>query len=273
MKKYKEKKPFKREYIPVIIAVIILIGLIVSLIFVLKDNKKDFKVDIDPTISNSEDLKVDINNTKCNNDEASKLKEEANKIKVSYEVRELKVDNFIVLDEEGYPEVEGYVTGFVVNIEDISENTYVVVKNDYSDDVFTYHYADTENGKVEIESTATNELVTFTVDVKSENESCKDETYRKMTLSTPIYNSYSNIQYCNENPDLDVCNQFVLEKVSSEDFDKAKQQNEKLKEEKEEKNKTNFIKDNKYVFIIGGCVVIFIGVATALVQIKKRRSR
>ncbi len=40
MKKHRERKPFKREYIPVIIAVIILIGLIAGLVFVILDKKK-----------------------------------------------------------------------------------------------------------------------------------------------------------------------------------------------------------------------------------------
>ena len=40
MKKHRERKPFKREYIPVIIAVIVLIGLITGLVFVILDKKE-----------------------------------------------------------------------------------------------------------------------------------------------------------------------------------------------------------------------------------------
>ena len=50
MKKHRERKPFKREYIPVIIAVIILIGLIAGLVFVILDKKEDFDVKIDEEI-------------------------------------------------------------------------------------------------------------------------------------------------------------------------------------------------------------------------------
>lgn len=270
MKKYKEKKPFKREYIPVIIAVLIFIGLLLTLIFVIKDNKTDFEPNVDKEINNSEDLNVDTNNTKCSNEDAKKLKEAAKKIKVSYETKKISIGMGEVLDSLEYEETELFDTGFAIKITGITEDVYVVVKNDYSGDIFTYHYADTENGTKEIESLANDELVTFTFDVKSENTNCKDETYRKISLTTPIYNSYSEWQYCADNPGLNVCEKLVYEKVTSEEFDEAIKSNDEEKEIKD--NKTNIIKDNKYVFIIGGSVVI-IGVATALVQIKKRRSR
>ena len=47
MKKYREHKRFKREYIPVIIAFLILIGLVTSLVLVIKNKKTDFEVKID----------------------------------------------------------------------------------------------------------------------------------------------------------------------------------------------------------------------------------
>ena len=74
MKKHKERKPFKREYIPVIIAVIVLIGLITGLVFVILDKKEDFDVKIDEEIKNTEDLKVDTSVTKCNNEDSKKVK-------------------------------------------------------------------------------------------------------------------------------------------------------------------------------------------------------
>ena len=44
---------------------------------------------------------------------------------------------------------------------------------------------------------------------------------------------------------------------------------------KVDENKTNvvitLVKDNKYLFIIGGIVIVIIGVATICVKIKKRR--
>ena len=274
MKKHRERKPFKREYIPVIIAVIILIGLIAGLVFVILDKKEDFDVKIDEEIKNTEDLKVDTSGTKCNNEDSKKVKDAAQKIEVSYTIKNMLVGTSIDIDEPDMPEVEEYDYGFEIAIKNITEDVYVVVKNDYSDDVFTYHYADTENGVKTFESIATEEAINFTFEVKSENANCKDEDYRKISLTTPIYNYYHRYQFCSDNPKNKVCKMFVDKQITAKEFatevDAKKNDSLKVNE-----NKTNvvttLVKDNKYLFIIGGIVIVIIGVATICVKIKKRR--
>lgn len=276
MKKHKERKPFKREYIPVIVAVIVLIGLITGLVFVILDKKEDFDIKIDEEIKSSEDLKIDTSRTKCNNEESKKVREAAQGVEISYTIKKMFVGTSIAVDEEGMPEVDEYDYGFEIAIKNITENIYVVVKNDYSNDVFTYHYADTENGVKTFESIATNEAVNFIFEVKSENENCKDEDYRKISLTTPIYNFYYRYQFCSDNPKNKVCKMFVNEKISAREF--ATEVNAKKNEEQKSDNNNadsnvviSFVKDNKYLFIIGGIVIVIIGVATICVKIKKRR--
>lgn len=274
MKKHKERKPFKREYIPVIIAVIVLIGLITGLVFVILDKKEDFDVKIDEEIKNTEDLKVDTSETKCNNEDSKKVKDAAQKIEVSYTIKNMLVGTSIDIDEPDMPEVEEYDYGFEIAIKNITEDIYVVVKNDYSDDVFTYHYADTENGVKTFESIATDEAVNFTFEVKSENVNCKDEDYRKITLTTPIYNLYYRYQFCSDNPKSKVCKMFVNEKISAKEFAtevNAKKEDNQKSDDSNKKNVPTFVKENKYLFIIGGIVIVIIGVATVCVKIKKRR--
>ena len=274
MKKHRERKPFKREYIPVIIAVIILIGLIACLVFVILDKKEDFDVKIDEEIKNTEDLKVDTSGTKCNNEDSKKVKDAAQKIEVSYTIKNMLVGTSIDIDEPDMPEVEEYDYGFEIAIKNITEDIYVVVKNDYSNDVFTYHYADTENGVKTFESIATDEAVNFTFEVKSENVNCKDEDYRKITLTTPIYNLYYRYQFCSDNPKSKVCKMFVNEKISAKEFAtevNAKKEDNQKSDDSNKKNVPTFVKENKYLFIIGGIVIVIIGVATVCVKIKKRR--
>lgn len=274
MKKHRERKPFKREYIPVIIAVIILIGLISGLVFVILDKKEDFDVKIDEEIKNTEDLKVDTSGTKCNNEDSKKVKDAAQKIEVSYTIKNMLVGTSIDIDEPDMPEVEEYDYGFEIAIKNITEDIYVVVKNDYSNDVFTYHYADTENGVKTFESIATDEAVNFTFEVKSENVNCKDEDYRKITLTTPIYNLYYRYQFCSDNPKSKVCKMFVNEKISAKEFAtevNAKKEENQKSDDSNKKNVPTFVKENKYLFIIGGIVIVIIGVATVCVKIKKRR--
>lgn len=274
MKKHRERKPFKREYIPVIIAVIILIGLIAGLVFVILDKKEDFDIKIDEEIKNTEDLKVDTSGTKCNNEDSKKVKDAAQKIEVSYTIKNMLVGTSIDIDEPDMPEVEEYDYGFEIAIKNITEDIYVVVKNDYSNDVFTYHYADTENGVKTFESIATDEAVNFTFEVKSENVNCKDEDYRKITLTTPIYNLYYRYQFCSDNPKSKVCKMFVNEKISAKEFAtevNAKKEENQKSDDSNKKNVPTFVKENKYLFIIGGIVIVIIGVATVCVKIKKRR--
>ena len=274
MRTHKERKPFKREYIPVIIAIIILIGLISGLVFVILDKKEDFDVKIDEEIKNTEDLKVDTSGTKCNNEDSKKVKDAAQKIEVGYTIKNMLVGTSIDIDEPDMPEVEEYDYGFEIAIKNITEDIYVVVKNDYSDDVFTYHYADTENGVKTFESIATDEAVNFTFEVKSENVNCKDEDYRKITLTTPIYNLYYRYQFCSDNPKSKVCKMFVNEKISAKEFAtevNAKKEDNQKSDDGNKKNVPTFVKENKYLFIIGGIVIVIIGVATVCVKIKKRR--
>ena len=274
MKKHKERKPFKREYIPVIIAVIVLIGLITGLVFVILDKKEDFDVKIDEEIKNTEDLKVDTSGTKCNNEDSKKVKDAAQKIEVSYTIKNMLVGTSIDIDEPDMPEVEEYDYGFEIAIKNITEDIYVVVKNDYSNDVFTYHCADTENGVKTFESIATDEAVNFTFEVKSENVNCKDEDYRKITLTTPIYNLYYRYHFCSDNPKSKVCKMFVNEKISAKEFAtevNAKKEENQKSDDSNKKNVPTFVKENKYLFIIGGIVIVIIGVATVCVKIKKRR--
>lgn len=274
MKKHKERKPFKREYIPVIIAAIVLIGLITGLVFVILDKKEDFDIKIDEEIKSSEDLKVDTSGTKCNNEESKKVKDAAQGVEVSYTIKKMFVGTSIDIDQPDMPEVEEYDYGFEIAIKNITEDVYVVVKNDYSDDVFTYHYADTENGVKTFESIATEEAINFTFEVKSENANCKDEDYRKISLTTPIYNYYHRYQFCSDNPKSKVCKMFVNEKISAKEFAtevNAKKEENQKSDDSNKKNVPTFVKENKYLFIIGGIVIVIIGVATVCVKIKKRR--
>lgn len=275
MKKHKERKPFKREYIPVIVAIIVLIGLVTGLVFVVLDKKEDFDIKIDEEIKSSEDLKIDTSGTKCNNEESKKVREAAQAVEISYTIKEMLVGTSIDIDTEGMPEVEEYDYGFEIAIKNITDSIYVVVKNDYSNDVFTYHYADTENGLKTFESIATDEAVNFTFEVKSENESCKDEDYRKISLTTPIYNYYYRYPFCSDNPKNKVCKMFVTEKISSKEFstevNAKKNENQKSDGTTNNDAVTTFVKDNKYLFIIGGIVIVIIGVATVCVMMKKRR--
>ena len=67
---------------------------------------------------------------------------------------------------------------------------------------------------------------------------------------------------------------FVNEKISAKEFAtevNAKKEDNQKSDDSNKKNVPTFAKENKYLFIIGGIVIVIIGVATVCVKIKKRR--
>ena len=122
MKKYREHKRFKREYIPVIIAFLILIGLVTSLVLVIKNKKTDFEVKIDEKIEDTDEIAVDTKNTKCNNELSDKLKISAKNVNISYIAKKMVAGTGIDLDTEGMPEVDLYDYGFEITKEPVMTN-------------------------------------------------------------------------------------------------------------------------------------------------------
>ena len=113
----------------------------------------------------------------------------------------------------------------------------------------------------------------------SAKTNCADEEIMVQYKTLPMYNYYSDSQYCEENPKEEVCQQYVTNEITEEEYYKQVDKHVSSgEEEKEEKNVvkkvTNYFKKNKKQVIIGGSIIIVVGVVTtAVVIIKRRRSR
>ena len=225
----------------------------------------------------------------CSYSEQAELNEIVSHVNANYEVVEVSMGEYYDIDhfgEEGYDVIqEHFVKVFDIHVLNITEDIYIKVYNDYNDEVKTFRYNDTKDGVATFRVDDIEKLVTYTIEVYSNKYSCAGEMFRKFTLTTPMYNNYSERPQCEDNKDFYYCQEFInSENISfNEFFEKIKEfqdqkQNEEEKKQQEE-NKSfvekikEFYKENAIVIHSIGVAIVVMGVATTVVLIKKKRSR
>lgn len=295
MKIKRERKPFKREYIPIIIAVAILVLLIGALIYLIGH---DFKFDEEKVNQNQheqEEVLIDNSNSRCSKEELEELYKIAENIKVETEMKKIEdKDNEVYdFDEEKY--VPGISIIPVIKFSNINSKVYVYMSNDFNEKTVEVQL---EKEDVQIEGVSSDKIVEYTLEVRANDYNCKGETIRKFTVKTPIYNSFSQMDACVDYPDYDYCKEYITENLPSmQDFQLGLQNykkalkttvapkftNEATTSNKDNDKTTNNTtvdkkedkKDNKtIVYIIIGAIVLLIGVAiVTLILIKKKRSK
>ena len=189
----------------------------------------------------------------CSYKEQAELNEIANNVKANYEIVDI-FDGMTLNFENGTgiaQEVESYIKGFKISLLNITDDIYVTVKNDYNSEMQTFYKRDTIDGIASFESKITDVLVNYQIEVHSNKYTCIGEVYSKISLKTPMFNPYSDLEICKNNSSFYYCQQFI----PSEN---------KIKE---------FYEKHKLVIYIITSVVIISGVATTVILIKKRRSR
>ncbi len=186
-------------------------------------------------------------------------------------------------DENGNaPEVDFYLRGLKISILNITEEISVKVTSKNDGKEYTFEYKDTDNGVAEITTTDVEELNTYTIEVFANKYACIGERYRTFDLKTPMYNFYSQLQVCEENPGYYYCQEFIpTNNINAEAFYKNienyQQEEESPIEEPENKNFLDklkeFYENNKLIIYSVGMVIVVAGVATTVILIKKKRSR
>lgn len=224
----------------------------------------------------------------CSYSEQAELNEIVSHVNADYEVVDVyngKVYDLDHPDENGYiKEVDYYIKAFNIRILNLTEDIYVKVSNNINDDVRTFRYSDTQDGVIVFQTTEVENLVTYTIEVYSNKYACAGEMFRKFNLTTPLYNNYSERPQCEDSKDFYYCQEFISsENITYTEFvEKVKEYKEKKQAEQEEEQKINksfmekikeFYKDNAIVINSVGVAIVVMGVTTAVVLIKKKRSR
>ena len=308
MRKRKERKPFKREYIPVIIAGVVLLILLLALIWVIlwRFKKTEYKVDENP--ADIQEVLVDSANYATNAKEYEEMVELAKKVKISFDI---KNDYIVGYDyPEDWGEEEGqdpnaepphteefavYERYVAISVSDVdAEKLYIMYSDSKGNVKDKVIFSDPADKKILIRLHYVADVNEHTIEVREAKGSDEGILLRKIKFKTPRYNEYFNTEFCKTYPDNKYCPETTYEKISPTKFEQealklykrdgnsnygkvkdsiVKKESKKKEEQKEEKftdKVINFVKKNTVVAIIIG-IVIVLGVAATIIFTKKKK--
>lgn len=212
----------------------------------------------------------------CSYQEQSVINSKAANVKASYEIVSINHGNEEVGHREHY---------FTINITNVTEDFYVVVKNDLNNEEVTYKNSDAVDGIITIKWTDVLEVTNLNVQVyTSAKTNCPDERYKTFYLTLPRFNEYSGKISCVENPEFYLCKEFVtFDEIDETEFvDRMIQYKEKetiaekepsiIEEEHTFMDKVfEFIDTYKYLMIGGAAIIVLSIVMIHKIRTKKQR--
>lgn len=211
----------------------------------------------------------------CNYNEQAELNSKAANVNVSYEV----IDS-----TEEFEDGLANTRVFQIQILNVTEEFYILIKNDVTKEEKTYYSTDAKDGIISFIWDYAETVTNFTIQIYTTNKTnCVDEKYKTIYLTTPRYNEYYNIESCQELSDFYLCQEFVtFSDINRENFLKQLESyrngeidisgEEPVVEEPSSTDKIfKFIDDYKW-YIIGGVVIIILGSYTVY-RIKTKKQR
>ncbi len=221
---------------------------------------------------------ITANASVCSTEEQAKLKKTASNISSTYVEKEELIDPSMYLtnDEVGNEPVYNYY--FNVIFSNIDPDTYIKVSNDYNSEVKFIRYEDTDDGIYTFDWKNTDKITKFTYEVYSSAEtSCPDEKYYTGYQVLPKYNDLSETAMCEGITDFEACRKYIMVNIEPAEQERLiTEYLSKVNKEKEQKGKKwyqkigDLVKDHKVIFITGSIIVIA-GVATVVVNKKRKR--
>lgn len=213
----------------------------------------------------------------CSYKEQTEITSKAANVKLSYEA----IDGTYI-DEDGFVNGREYIKVTILNI---TEEFFVLLKNDYDKTEKKYTYEDTNNGIVEFEWNNLDKVTTFTAEVyTTAKTNCPNERYKTIYLTTPRYNGFSKLAICSDYPEYSFCQKYVtFSEISEGDFfDKLEEYSLEKDNDKGNNNNNNnennvtlvdkiwgFVDEYKF-YILGGIVLI---VSISVIIYRKRTKK
>ena len=212
----------------------------------------------------------------CDSKERLKINTAASNVEMDYNITtnvidlegnivpDVKIGDFVL--EEGSPySISDKVT---VTVNNITDKIYVIFHSDDDNIDEEYHYEDLENGSFTYEVADVNKIRTYTLTVYSDVTGCLDEEINKFEIKTPKYNSYADLEVCQNN------NEYYCKKYLTSDIEIP---DEIFNIQRENQNNGNELeenkKNNKVIMIIGGIVIVGLLGGISYILIKKRIRR
>lgn len=98
-----------------------------------------------------------------------------------------------------------------------SDKVYIVILNDYEEEIKKYSYTDAdENGLITISSPNIYKNITYTIKSYTTDENCDIEPIETYVIDTGIYNRYSKEEICVSGTYIDACQSYL----TKEEIDK-----------------------------------------------------
>lgn len=216
----------------------------------------------------------------CSYSEQAELNNISANVKATYEIEEIKTET--LPDPDDIDDViEIYEKKVKVNILNVTDEIYIKVTNNQNDETLMFYSRDARNGIISFYQNQVDTIVNYTIEVYANKYKCAGELYKKLTLTTPMYNDYSELEACSNNPDFYYCQEYITtSQISYSEFFEKVQKYEKKEEEKKQEqensfweNLKEFYRDNKIVINVIGTIVVIGGVTATVILVKKRRSR
>lgn len=226
----------------------------------------------------------------CDVTETNTLNSLATNVRISYEVVQVEIpmdENFNPPDGVSDEDMEDYVAYqdyFRFYISNVTEELYVVVTNQETNERRTYTYDDVVDGVITFDEVVGISITNYTIEVYSSSATnCPDSLLYTWYETTPMYNVFSESSLCVGIEEFYLCHEYLSVDTSFENFNQLvgeyraghiDDNGEEITEPVEDDGGFfEFIGDHLVVVIVVAVIIVAAGGLITFVVIKKQRSR
>lgn len=219
-----------------------------------------------------------VNAEECTYKDRANINAIAKEVKAQYEIKTG------ILDPNAYLEnVEEIKYEYLeTSIYNLSEELYVIIKNDINDTQITVNYQDTMEGTYSFKWENEEEIVTYSFEIYSSGlTNCPNEKLKVLSLKIPKRNPYSSMAICSDAKNLNLCAPYItfkeptIDELNSQILKYKNGEINESSEEIKEQEKTfiEVLKDNKIIVIASSVFILFIVIGAVLMINKKNKTR
>ena len=221
-----------------------------------------------------------VNASTCSDKRVLELSSLANNVNVSYQQYDKLVDEYDSETFAGEDDtiVKSTFPAFYLTIYNLpSELNVSIIRNDTTKNLVFYATDKEQDGIVYVDTGFAGKVKLFTVKIRSNDSSCKNEVLKTVAVTTPMYNKFSKYESCIENPDFNLCQQFTTtdySDITSSQFNEKLNEYKEKKAEEERRQNSLIYKVGKFLSTYKWYIVIpavIIGVALIVIYIIRRK--
>lgn len=219
----------------------------------------------------------------CSYSELAELNGIAANVKANYEETQVYAGQDYKLESSNNELIDIYNMGLKISILNMSNDIYIEIKDDTSNDIKRVNYADTTDGIYTFIQEDVSVMRNYTIEIYANKYSCNGELIRKIDFIVPYYNTFSQLEACTKYPEFSYCRKFLTtEQFTAEEFySNLSSYQEKFNKKEDEKEKqksflgkiSEFYHKNNVLINSIGIIIVISGVTSIVIIIKKRRSR